>query len=106
VISLFGPQNQAGYGLSVASQNRWEDEDSAGHALRSSGLLCLESSQAWVSQSGLKTGAGVARMVHVASLQRSRGSEAKECMVRWHRVRRCGSRTKLPIISFKFPFGP
>jgi hypothetical protein len=31
-----------GYGLLVAPQNRWEDEDSAGHMSRSSGLLCME----------------------------------------------------------------
>jgi hypothetical protein len=42
VVSWFGPQNQAGYGLSVASQNRQEDEDGVGHTLRSSGLLPLE----------------------------------------------------------------
>jgi hypothetical protein len=30
VFSWFGPQNQAGYGLSVAPQNRREDEDSVG----------------------------------------------------------------------------
>jgi hypothetical protein len=27
-VSWFGPQNQVSYGLSVVSQNRWEDEDS------------------------------------------------------------------------------
>jgi hypothetical protein len=47
------------YGLSVALQNRLEDEDGMGHALRSSGLLHVEASQAKVSQSGLKTGGGV-----------------------------------------------
>jgi hypothetical protein len=31
------------------------DEDGAGHKLRSSSLLCLEASQARVSQSSLKT---------------------------------------------------
>jgi hypothetical protein len=29
-ISLFGPQNQVGDGLSVAPQNRWEDETARG----------------------------------------------------------------------------
>jgi hypothetical protein len=38
MISCFGLQNQAGYGLSVASENRRED-DSVGHVLRSSGFL-------------------------------------------------------------------
>jgi hypothetical protein len=30
-VSWFGSQNQAGYGLSVAPQNRQEDEDDVGH---------------------------------------------------------------------------
>jgi hypothetical protein len=34
-------------------------EVSAGHASRSSDLLSVEASLAWVSQSGLKTGEGV-----------------------------------------------
>jgi hypothetical protein len=38
-----------------------------GHASRSSGLLRLEANRARVSQSGLKTGGGVAQMMHVAS---------------------------------------
>jgi hypothetical protein len=44
--------------LSIALQNRQEDEDGAGHMLRSSGLLCVEASRARVSQSGLKTDGG------------------------------------------------
>jgi hypothetical protein len=35
-----------------------EDEDGAGHASRSSGLLCMKASRARVSHSGLKTGVG------------------------------------------------
>jgi hypothetical protein len=61
------PQNQATYGLSVASQNEREDQDDVGHALRSSSLLCIEASRARVSQSSLKTGEGVTQMMHVAS---------------------------------------
>jgi hypothetical protein len=38
-----------------------------GHASRSSGLLRVEASQARISQSGLKTGGGVTRMVYVTS---------------------------------------
>jgi hypothetical protein len=57
-VSSFEPQNQAGYGLSVAPQNRWEDEDGARHASRSSTLLHMEASQARVFQSGLRTGRG------------------------------------------------
>jgi hypothetical protein len=39
-----------------------------GHASRSSDLLRVEVSLARVFQSGLQTGGGVARMVHVASI--------------------------------------
>jgi hypothetical protein len=56
-ISWFGPQNQAGFGLSVVPQNRWR-EVGAGHASRSSGLLHVEASLARVFQSGPKTGRG------------------------------------------------
>jgi hypothetical protein len=45
IISWFGTQNQVGYGLSIASQNRWEDEDGVGHTSRSSGLLHLDASR-------------------------------------------------------------
>jgi hypothetical protein len=48
------------------------------HASRSSGLLYLEVSQVRVFQSGLKTGGGTARMVHMASSRRSHGVEAKD----------------------------
>jgi hypothetical protein len=57
MVSWFGPQNHAGFGLSVAPQNRWR-KDGAGHALRSGGLHRLEESHARVSQSGLMTGGG------------------------------------------------
>jgi hypothetical protein len=76
-VSRFGPQNQVGYGLLVAPQNQQEDEDGAGHTSRSSGLLHLKVSWARVSQSSLKTGGGMARMVHVASSRWSRGDEAE-----------------------------
>jgi hypothetical protein len=70
-----------GYGLSVVQQNRQEDEDGAGHASRSSGLLRLETSQARVSQSNLKTSRGAAWMVHVESSWMSRGDEAEDRLV-------------------------
>jgi hypothetical protein len=57
MVSWFVPQNQLGFGLSVAPQNRWR-EVGAGHASRSRGLLCVEASLARVSQSGLKTSGG------------------------------------------------
>jgi hypothetical protein len=53
-VSWFGPQNHVGYGFSTVPQNQQDDEDSTGHASRSSSLLCLEASQARVSQSGSK----------------------------------------------------
>jgi hypothetical protein len=54
-ISWFGPQNQAGFGLSVVPQNR-RREVSVGHTSRSNSLLGVEVSVARVSQFGLKTG--------------------------------------------------
>jgi hypothetical protein len=48
------------------------------HASRSNGWLRLEASHARISQSSLKTGGGVAWMVHVASSRRSRGDEAED----------------------------
>jgi hypothetical protein len=78
MVSWFGPQNQAGYGLLVVPKNRREDEDGAGHASRSSGLLRLEASRPSVFQSGLKTGGGTMKMVHVASSWRSHGVEAED----------------------------
>jgi hypothetical protein len=56
-ISWFGSKNKAGFGLSVAPQNR-RREDGVGHVSRFGGLLCLEASRARVSQSGLKNGGG------------------------------------------------
>jgi hypothetical protein len=57
MVSWFGPQNQAGFGLLVAPQNRWR-EVGARHASRSNGLLGMEVSLSRVSQSDLKTGGG------------------------------------------------
>jgi hypothetical protein len=56
-VSWFEPQNYAGFGLSIASQNRLR-EVGAGHASRSSRLLDVEASLARVFQSGQKTGGG------------------------------------------------
>jgi hypothetical protein len=58
-VFWFGPQNQAGFGLSVAPQNR-RREVGAGHASRSNSLLSLETSLGRVFQSVLKTGRGAA----------------------------------------------
>jgi hypothetical protein len=56
-VSWFEPQNQVGFGLSVAPQNRWREVD-VGHVSRSSSLLRVEESLARVFQSDLKTGRG------------------------------------------------
>jgi hypothetical protein len=56
-ISWFGPQNQVGFGLSVAPQNQ-RREVGVGHASRSSGLLHVKASLARIFQSGLKTDGG------------------------------------------------
>jgi hypothetical protein len=56
-VSWFRPQNQAGFNLLVAPQNR-RREVGAGHTSRSSGLLHMKASRARVSQFGLKTSRG------------------------------------------------
>jgi hypothetical protein len=58
MVSSFGPQNQAGFGLLFAPQNR-RRKVGVGHASRSSGLLHVEASHATVSQSTLKISGGV-----------------------------------------------
>jgi hypothetical protein len=58
MVSWFGPQNQVGFDLLVAPQNR-RREVGGGRASRSSSLLGVEASLVRVSQSGLKTGGGV-----------------------------------------------
>jgi hypothetical protein len=67
IVSWFRPQNQAGFGLSVAPQNQREDEDNAGHVSRFSGLLHVEASRARVSKSSIKIGGGTTQMVHMVS---------------------------------------
>jgi hypothetical protein len=76
-VSWFGPQNQVGYGLSVAPQNRWEG-DSVGQALRSSGLLRVEVSQASVFQLSSKLTKAQQRVVHMTASWRLRRVEAED----------------------------
>jgi hypothetical protein len=57
MVSWFGSQNQAGFGLSDAPQNR-RRKVGVGHASRSSGLFYVEANLARVFQSGLKTSGG------------------------------------------------
>jgi hypothetical protein len=77
-VSWFGPQKQEGYGLLVAPQNQWEDEDGTGHVSIFSGMLCLEVSRARVSQVCLKLVKDRQQVEHVASSQRSHGCETKD----------------------------
>jgi hypothetical protein len=56
-VSWFVPQNQAGFSLSIAPQNRWREVD-ARHASRSNDLLHVKESLARVSQSDLKIAGG------------------------------------------------
>jgi hypothetical protein len=80
-VYWFGPQNQAGYALSVAPQNRWEDEDGAGHASRSSGLLRVKASRARVSQFASKPAEARRQVVHVALSWRLRRIEVEDGQV-------------------------
>jgi hypothetical protein len=59
-ISWFEPQNKADFSLLVAPPNRRRDVG-AGHASRSSGLLCVEASLTRVFQSGRDAMTGGAR---------------------------------------------
>jgi hypothetical protein len=80
MVSLFGPQNQASYGLSVAQQNRREDGDNAGHTSRSSDLLRVKANRTRIFQSDLKTGGGATRIVHVVSSWKLRRDQVED---RW-----------------------
>jgi hypothetical protein len=84
-VSWFGPQNQACFGLSVASQNRWREDD-VGHALRFDDLLHLEASRTRVFQSVLRLTDARWLVVHVASLRRSCGVQVED---RWVDVMNC-----------------
>jgi hypothetical protein len=54
-VCWFVAQNQAGFSLSVASQNR-RGEVGVGHMLRSCGLLCVKVCRARIFQFCLNTG--------------------------------------------------
>jgi hypothetical protein len=77
MIFWFESQNQADDGLSVAPQNRREEND-VGHASRSSGLLYHEASRARVFQFASKLVEERHRVVHVASSQRSCENEVED----------------------------
>jgi hypothetical protein len=92
MVSWFGPQNQAGYDLSVAPQNRQEDEDGVGHVSRSSSLLHVEASRARVPQFASKLVEVRWWVVHVAPSRRSCGDEIEDGWVDGLR------RTLLPLL--------
>jgi hypothetical protein len=78
MISWFGPQSQASYGLSIASQNQREDEDDAGHTSRSSGLLRVKASRVRVSQFASKLADTRRQVVHVAPSRRLRRDQVED----------------------------
>jgi hypothetical protein len=71
-------------------------------ALRSSGLLHLEASQARVCKSSLKTGGGATRIVYVASSRMSREDQAEDG---WIDVTDC-IRLCYPYFSVFIVLGP
>jgi hypothetical protein len=78
MLSWFGSQNQAGYGLSVAPQNRQEDEDGTGQASRSSGLLHVKVSRARIFQFASKLVEAQRQVVHVAPSRRLRRDQVED----------------------------
>jgi hypothetical protein len=63
-VSLFGTQNQAGFGLSLVPQNR-RREVGTRHASRSSGLLRVEASRARIFNLASRLAEARRRMLHV-----------------------------------------
>jgi hypothetical protein len=76
-VSWFGTQNEAGFDLSVAPQNR-QREVGVGHASRSIGLLRVEVSRARVSQFASKLAEARQHVVHVVSSRRLGRDEAED----------------------------
>jgi hypothetical protein len=72
-VSWVGPQNQAGFDLSVAPQNQ-RREISMGHTSRSSSLLGVEANQASAFQSSLKTDGGTTTGGYVGGKLKTDGS--------------------------------
>jgi hypothetical protein len=84
-LSWFGPQNQAGFGFSVAPQNRWR-EVVTGHTSRSSGLFRVEANQGRLGFPSLASRLAEARrrVVHVAPSWRLRQMKLKtDGSMRW-----------------------
>jgi hypothetical protein len=77
-VSWFEPQNQAGFGLLVAPQNRWEFEDGVGHASRYRGLVHVEASQSRVFSLALRMAEAQRWVVHMALLPRPREDQVED----------------------------
>jgi hypothetical protein len=71
-VFWFGHHSRADFGLSVAPQNRREDEYGTGHESRSSSLLCVEASRTRVYLFASKLAEAQWWMVHVPPSWRSR----------------------------------
>jgi hypothetical protein len=102
IVSLFGSQNQVGYGLSVAPQNQWKNEDGAGHASRSRGLLRVEVSQARVFQFASKLAEVRRRVVRVAPSWRLHRNQVEDGWV----DATCCVRPCYPCVAIFFIIGP
>jgi hypothetical protein len=76
-VSLFGTQNQAGFGLSLVPQNR-RREVGTRHASRSSGLLRVEASRARIFNLTSRLAEARRRMLHVAPSQKLRRSQVED----------------------------
>jgi hypothetical protein len=77
-VSWFGPQNQAGYGLSVMPQNRWEDDSVRGTRLDLA--ACYVRKQVMLGFSSLASRLAEVRrrVVHTSSSRRLRRVEAED----------------------------
>jgi hypothetical protein len=76
-VSWFETQNEAGFSLSVAPQNR-RREVGMGHASRSIGLLHVEVNRARVFQFASKLAEARQYVVHVVSSRRLGRDEAED----------------------------
>jgi hypothetical protein len=75
-----------------------------GTRVASSSLLCLKASRARVFQFCLKTGRGATMDGACGIIMKVTWKWSKRWSVRWRQVQHSGSRTKLPLIRYNFPF--
>jgi hypothetical protein len=78
MVSSFGPQNQAGFNLSVAPENRWEDE--MAWDTRRDPAACLTWNQVWLEFPSLVSRLAEARrwVVHVVPSRRLHRSHVED----------------------------